>query len=200
MPSTELKTYHAKDRKTWRKWLEKNHAASSGIWLIYYKKTSGRKRLDYSDAVEEALCFGWIDSTTRPIDEEKYMQRFTPRKSKSGWSAINKQRIEKMISRGLMTASGIEKIEIAKKNGSWESLDKIYVPVDLLQIPEDLAKAFSKNKKARITFENFPPFTKRQFLYWVNSAKREETRKARIKQTILMSAANKRPGINGFKL
>ena len=200
MPPSELKTYFAKDRKAWRKWLEKNHAASSGIWLIYFKKTSGKKRLDYNDAVEEALCFGWIDSTTRPIDEEKYMQRFTPRKSKSGWSAINKQRIEKMISQDLMIAAGIEKIEMAKKDGSWESLDKIYAPVDLLHIPEDLAKLFSKNKKAKINFENFPPFTKRQFLYWINSAKREETRKARIKQAILMCAANKRPGINGFKL
>ena len=125
MLSSELKTCFAKDRKAWRKWLEKNHVASPGIWLIYYKKTSGKKRLEYNDAVEEALCFGWIDSTTRPIDEEKYMQRFTPRKSKSGWSAINKQRIEKMISQDLMIAAGIEKIEMAKKNGSWESLDKI---------------------------------------------------------------------------
>ena len=188
MPSSELKSFFARDRKAWRKWLEKNHVASSGIWLIYFKKTSGKKRLEYNDAVEEALCFGWIDSTTRPIDEEKYMQRFTPRKSKSGWSAINKQRIEKMISQDLMIAAGIEKIEMAKKDGSWESLDKIYAPIDLLHIPEDLAKLFSKNKKAKINFENFPPFTKRQFLYWINAAKREETRKARIKQAVLMCA------------
>ena len=195
MSSPELKTYYAKDRKAWRKWLEKNHAKSAGIWLIYYKKSSQKTRLEYNDAVEEALCFGWIDSTFRPIDDEKYMQRFTPRKPKSGWSGLNKQRIERMIGQGLMTPAGLEKIEIAKKNGSWESLDKIYAPIDLLQIPDDLEKAFLKNKKAKTNFHNFAPFARRQFLYWINAAKRDETRKARIKQAVLMCAANKKPGI-----
>lgn len=200
MPLSELKTFLAKNRRAWRKWLEKNHAKSPGVWLIYYKKTSGKKRLEYHDAVEEALCFGWIDSTSRPLDEEKYMQRFTPRRPKSGWSNLNKQRIERMIERGLMTMAGLEKIEIAKKNGSCESLDKIYAPVEQLEIPDDLAKAFSKNKKAKINFENFPVFTRRQFLYWINSARRDETRKARVKHAALMCAANKKPGIKGFKL
>jgi uncharacterized protein YdeI (YjbR/CyaY-like superfamily) len=195
MTSPELKTYYAKDRKAWRNWLEKNHAKSAGIWLIYYKKSSGKRRVEYNDAVEEALCFGWIDSTTRPIDDEKYMQRFTPRKPKSGWSGLNKQRIERMIQKGLMTSVGLEKIEIAKKNGSWESLDKIYAPIEQLQIPDDLEKAFSKNKKAKTNFHNFPVFARRQFLYWINAAKRDETRKARIKQAVLMCAANKKPGI-----
>jgi uncharacterized protein YdeI (YjbR/CyaY-like superfamily) len=200
MPLAELKTYFAKDRKAWRKWLEKNHATSPGIWLIYYKKTSSKKRLEYSDAVEEALCFGWIDSTARPMDEEKYMQRFTPRKPKSGWSNLNKQRIERMIEQSLMTAAGLEKIDSAKKNGSWESLDKIYVPVEQLQIPSDLAKEFSRNKKAKNNFENFAVFTRRQFLYWINAAKRDDTRKERIKLAVMMCAANKKPGIKGFKL
>ena len=200
MPAAELKTYFAKDRKAWRKWLEKNHATSPGIWLIYYKKISGKKRLEYNDAVEEALCFGWIDSTARPLDEEKYMQRFTPRKPKSGWSNLNKQRIERMIEQSLMTAAGLEKIDIAKKNGSWESLDKIYAPVEQLQIPSDLAKEFSRNKKAKNNFENFAVFTRRQFLYWINSAKRDDTRKERIKLAVMMCAVNKKPGIKGFKL
>jgi uncharacterized protein YdeI (YjbR/CyaY-like superfamily) len=200
MPFPELKTYYAKDRKAWRKWLEKNYAKSPGVWLIYYKKSSGKPRLEYNDAVEEALCFGWIDSTVRPIDNEKYMQRFTPRKPKSGWSGLNKQRIEKMIDQDLMTAAGLEKIEIAKKNGSWESLDKIYAPIEQLQIPADLEKAFSKHKTAKTNFHNFPIFTRRQFLYWLNAAKRDETRKARIKHAVLMCAANKKPSIKGFKL
>jgi len=195
MPS-ELKTYFAKDRNAWRKWLEKNHITSPGIWLIYYKKSSGKKRLDYNDAVEEALCFGWIDSTTRPIDQEKYMQRFTPRKPKSGWSGLNKKRIEKLKAEGLMTKAGFEKIEAAIKDGSWQSLDHI----DAVQLPEDLQKALSKNKKAKENFENFPLFTKKQFLYRINSAKRAETRKARIKLIVLMCAANKKPGIKGSKL
>ncbi len=200
MSSSELKTLYAKDRKAWRTWLEKNHAKSPGVWLIYYKKNSGKKRLEYNDAVEEALCFGWIDSTSRPLDEKKYMQRFTPRKIKSGWSSLNKERIQRMIDQGLMSAAGLAKIGIAKKNGSWESLDKIYAPVEQLEIPEDLAKAYSKNKKAKTNFENFPVFTRRQFLCWISSAKREETRKARVKHAVLMCAANKRPSIKGSKL
>ena len=124
------------------------------------------------------------------------MQRFTPRKSKSGWSRLNKQRIERMISQGLMTAAGIEKIELAKKNGSWESLDHI----DAIQLPDDFAKALSKNKKAKANFENFPQFTKKQFLYRINSAKRPETRKQRIQLLVKMAAANKKPSVEGFKL
>lgn len=200
MPASNLKSYYAKDRNAWRKWLEKNHAKSAGIWLIYYKKTSGKKRLEYNDAVEEALCFGWIDSTARPLDEERYMQRFTPRKSKSGWSRLNKQRIEKMTGHGLMTAAGLEKIDAAKRNGTWESLDQIYAPADQLQIPGDLNEALSKQNKAKANFENFAVFTRRQFLYWINASRREETRKARIKQAVLMCAQNKKPGIKGFKL
>ena len=192
----ELRSFHAKDRNAWRKWLEKNHIASPGVWLIYYKKSSGKIRLEYNDAVEEALCFGWIDSTSRPIDEEKYMQRFTPRKPKSGWSGLNKKRIEKLKAEGSMTKAGLEKIEAAIKDGSWNSLDHI----DAVQLPEDLQKALSKNKKAKDNFENFPLFTKKQFLYRINSAKRPATRKVRIKLTVKMAAANKKPTIEGFKL
>ena len=116
----ELKPYYAKNRKTWRKWPEKNYARSSGIWLIYYKKSSGKSRVPYDDAVEEALCFGWTDSTIRPLDEESYMQRFSSRKPKSGWSGLNKKRIEKVIAEGLMTKAGLEKIEAAKKRRKLE--------------------------------------------------------------------------------
>jgi uncharacterized protein YdeI (YjbR/CyaY-like superfamily) len=200
MPGSELKTFYAKDRKTWRRWLEKNHAKSPGIWLVYYKKASGKPRVTYNDAVEEALCFGWIDSTAKSLDEERYMQRFTPRKPKSGWSGINKERINKIIASGLMTEAGIVKIEAAKKDGSWNSLDKIYAPADQLLLPAELEKAFYRNKKAKTNFDNFPVFTRRQFLYWINVAKRPETRKARVKQAVLMSAANKKPGIKGFKM
>jgi uncharacterized protein YdeI (YjbR/CyaY-like superfamily) len=194
--SSQLKSYYAKDRKAWRKWLEKNHASSDGVWLIYNKKISGRKRLEYSDAVEEALCFGWIDSTVRPLDDERYMQRFTPRKPKSGWSALNKQRIEKMIGLNLMTKAGHEKVEEAKRTGAWEKLDHI----EALNLPEDFEKALSKNKKAKANFENFPQFTKKQFLYRINSARRPETRKERISLLVKMAAANKKPTVEGFKL
>src|SRR4030095_12876944 len=196
MPASEYKTTHPKTRKAWRKWLEKNHSTSPGVWLIYYKKSTGKAKLVYNDAVEEALCFGWIDSTLRPLDDERFMQRFTPRKPKSGWSGLNKKRIEKMIAEGLMTNAGIEKIEAAKKDGSWESLDHI----DAIQLPEDFEKAFSKNKKAKANFENFPPFAKKQFLYHINQAKTEATRKERIILCVKMAAANKKPSVAGFKL
>ena len=189
MPVSELKTFFAIDRKAWRKWLEKNHANSPDVWLIYYKKTSGKKRLEYNDAVEEALCFGWIDSTIRPIDDERYMQRFSQRKSKSGWSALNKRRIEKMIEQNLMTKPGLEKIEDAKKSGAWARLDQI----EALKLPEDFEKALSRNKRASVNFENFPQFAKKQFLYHINSAKRPETRKQRIRLLIKMAALNKKP-------
>ena len=197
MPSIELKKFHPKNRQAWRNWLEKNHVESPGVWLIYDKKSNGKKKnLIYNDAVEEALCFGWIDSTMRPVDDKKYMQRFTPRKPKSGWSGLNKKRIEKMIAGGFMSKAGLEKIVQAKKDGSWQSLDHI----DAIELPEDFAKALSKNKKAKLNFENFPPFTKKQFLYRINSAKRAETRKERIKLCVKMAAANKKPGVEGFKL
>jgi len=196
MAIAELKTFHPKSRKAWRSWLEKNHAKSPGIWLVYNKKSSGKSKLVYNDAVEEALCFGWIDSTMRPIDEEKYMQRFTPRKAKSGWSGLNKKRIEKMIEQGLMTQAGLDKIEEAKQNGSWESLDHI----DALQLPEDFEKALAKNKKAKKNFEKFPTFTKKMFLYRINSAKTAATRKERIILCVKMAAVNKRPTVEGFKL
>ena len=196
MTHQDHKTTHPKTRIAWRRWLEKNHSISPGIWLIYYKKSTGKAKLVYNDAVEEALCFGWIDSTARPLDDERYMQRFTPRKPKSGWSGLNKKRIEKMMAEGLMTKAGLEKIEAAKKDGSWESLDHI----DAIQPPEDFEMALSKNKKAKINFQNFPSFTKKQFLYHINSAKTEATRKERIILCVKMAAANKKPSIEGFKL
>lgn len=192
----DYKSTHPKTRSAWRKWLDKNHSTSPGVWLIYYKKSTGKAKLVYNDAVEDALCFGWIDSTMRPLDAERFMQRFTPRKPKSGWSGLNKKRIAKMIAEGLMTKAGLKKIEEAKKDGSWESLDHI----DAIQLPEDFEKALSKNKKARINFEKFPQFTKKQFLYRINSAKTDVTRKQRIILCVKMAGANKKPSIEGFKL
>ena len=190
------RSIHPKTRKAWRKWLEKNHSRSPGVWLIYDKKSTGKAKLVYNDAVEEALCFGWIDSTLRPLDDERFMQRYTPRKPKSGWSGLNKKRIEKMIAEELMTNAGLEKIEAAKKDGSWESLDHI----DAIQIPADFEKALFKNKRAKANFGNFPQFSKKQFLYHINQAKTEATRKQRIRLCVQMAAINKKPSVEGFKL
>lgn len=200
MPVADYKTTHPKTRSQWRKWLEKNHSASPGIWLIYYKKDSGKRRFDYADAIEEALCFGWIDSLPRKLDDERAMLKFTPRKPKSIWSKLNKQRIEKLIEQKLMTIAGINKIEEAKKNGSWNTLDSSDFHADNNSLPDDLKKVLDKNKKALANFLAFPPGYRKRFLFWIDSAKTPGTKAARIKQTLLMAATNKKPGLKGFKL
>jgi len=192
--------FHPKTRHAWRKWLEKNHAVAPGIWLIYYKKDTGKRRLSYAEAVEEALCFGWIDSLPRKLDEERTMLKFTPRKPKSVWSELNKKRIEQLIYAGLMTKAGLLRIELAKKNGSWDTLTNSDQHANKNTLPPDLEKALKKNKKALENFNAFSHSYRKRFFYWIDSAKRDETRKARIEQTILMAAANKKPGPTGFKL
>ena len=200
MPPPVYKTFFAKNRNVWRQWLEKNHAKSPGIWLIYYKRSSGKSSVSYNEAVEEALCFGWIDSLPRKLDDKKAMWKFTPRKTKSAWSELNKKRIENLLRKGLITNAGLMKIEASKKDGSWHILTASNTAVETNQLPVDLVKAFSKNKKALTNFKAFPPGYRRRFLFWIDSAKLPKTRMARVKQTVLMAAANKKPGIKGFKL
>jgi len=199
-PKQDYKTTHPKTRSDWRKWLEKNHATSPGIWMIYYKKETGKRKFDMAEAVEEALCFGWIDSVAQKLDNERTMQKFTPRKLKSVWSKINKQRIEKLIEQKLMTPAGLSKIEEAKENGSWDTLNSSDLHTDNNSMPDDLKKVLSKNKKALANFLGFPPSYRKRFLFWIDSAKTPTTKTARIKQTLLMAAANKKPGLKGFKL
>jgi uncharacterized protein YdeI (YjbR/CyaY-like superfamily) len=196
----DYKTYHPKNRKQWRQWLEKNHTTSPGIWMIYYKKESGKPRVSYDEAVEEALCFGWIDSLPRKLDNERAMLKFTPRKIKSVWSSLNKSRVERLIQLRLMTTAGFRKIEQAKKDASWNLLNATNYHTENNSLPDDLHKAFSKNKKAFENFTAFPAGYRSRFLFWIDSAKRPETRTSRIKQTVLMAAANKKPDIKGFKL
>jgi uncharacterized protein YdeI (YjbR/CyaY-like superfamily) len=176
METTGLKSYYAKHRKAWRNWLQKHHKTEPGVWLIYYKKDSGKTRVSYDDAVEEALCFGWIDSIMKPLDETRYMQKFTPRKIKSVWSALNKKRVEKLLEQKLMTAAGMEIIETGKQNGSWVQLDH----VEDFIVPPDLKKFFSKNKKVLKYFEGLGKFRQKQWLYRLHNAKLPETRAKRI--------------------
>jgi len=199
-PKQDYKATHPKTRSDWRKWLEKNHATAPGIWMIYYKKETGKRKFDMAEAVEEALCFGWIDSVAQKLDDERSMQKFTPRKPKSVWSKINKHRIEKLIDQKLMTPAGLAKIEQAKENGSWDTLNASDLHTDNNSMPDDLRKALSKNKKAMANFLAFPPSYRKRFLFWIDSAKSPATKAARIKQTHLMAAANKKPGLKGFKL
>ena len=180
-------THYAKDRKAWRKWLEKNHKTTAGIWLIYYKKDSGKTRVPYADAVEEALCFGWIDSTLNPIDEYCYMQLFTPRKPKSGWSKLNKERVDKLIEQGLMTPAGLEKIEAAKHHDTWNKLDHI----ESFTIPLQLKKAFAANKKAKKFFDTLSNTNRKYILYYIHNAKDEEKKAKRIEEIITAANENK---------
>ncbi|MFN6563953.1 MAG: YdeI/OmpD-associated family protein [Nostoc sp. ChiSLP01] len=185
----EFLTFCPNSREEWRKWLEKNHLTSSGVWLIYYKVKSGKPSVRYSEAVKEALCFGWIDSKVKSLDAERYMQIFTPRKPNSVWSKLNKQYIEELIEEGLIAKAGLEKIAIAKQNGAWNSLDAI----EALTIPSDLNQALEANKTAKDYFEAFSNSSKKNILFWIESAKRPETRLKRIEQTVNSAAHNKSP-------
>lgn len=188
MPSSELKSFYAKNRKAWRKWLEKNHLKEEGVWLIYYKKGSGKTRVSWEQAVEEALCFGWIDSISKPIDEEKYKQKFTPRKLTSVWSAINKKKIESLVEQGLMMPAGLKIIDAAKQNGSWIKLDS----VENFEIPPELKKILERNKKVAAHFEQLSKFRRKQWLYRINNAKLPETKKKRLEELREEAKLNKK--------
>jgi uncharacterized protein YdeI (YjbR/CyaY-like superfamily) len=165
-----------KSRATWRTWLQKHHASSSGVWLVFAKKHSGIATLSYDDAVEEALCFGWIDSLMKPVDDRFYMQLFTPRKPKSLWSHSNKARVKHLRAKGLMKPAGEAAIARAKKCGAWTALSA----PESRRMTADLRKALDADPIAQ---ENWPAFTdsqRKQFLYWLHSAKRPETRASRI--------------------
>ena len=187
------KTLYITTRAKWRKWLEKNHNTEKEIWLIYYKKHTGKPRIPYDDAVEEALCFGWIDSIIKRLDDEKYVQKFTPRKGKSKWSELNMKRAKKMIREGRMTKAGLAKFKEIEKN--IEKRLKVNPSMKKLIIPVDLKRALATNKKARDNFNNFAPGYKKLYIRWITDAKRKETREKRIKQTVIWSAQNKKPGM-----
>ncbi len=173
-------------RAEWRAWLAANHGRTEGIWLITYKKHPHRPYVSYNDTVEEALCFGWIDSKPNKLDDARTMLWFAPRKPGTGWSALNKQRIATLIEAGQLMPPGLAKIEVAKQDGSWASLDAI----ERLEIPPDLAAALAENETALANFEAFPRSAKRGILEWIASAKRAETRDRRIAETVELAAQN----------
>lgn len=192
--STKIDTFesvHAQDRRAWRKWLEKNHASAKGVWLEYFKKSSGKPSVTVEEAVEEALCFGWIDSKMKPIDAERFRQVFTPRKTKSIWSKINKARVAKLIKAGLMTPAGLERVKASKRDGSWNRLDA----VEALVMPEDFRTALRANPTAEKNFTAFNDSAKKIILWWIVSAKRPETREKRIRETVALAEKNVKAGL-----
>jgi len=182
----KIQAYYFKNNTEWRDWLHKNHKQEEGIYLIFYKIAHEKESMRWEEAVQVALCYGWIDSTVKSLGDGKRRQYFCPRKPKSVWSKINKDYIKELSLNKLMHESGLKSIEIAKANGSWSALDNVEKGI----VPEDLQKAFDKNPKA---FENYQSFTRGQrksYLYWLNQAKRPETKQKRIKEIVRLCMNN----------
>lgn len=170
-----------KDRAEWRAWLSSNHGKKNEFWLVFYKKASRKKGISYEEALEEALCYGWIDSLMRKLDEERRVIRFSPRKEKSFWSARNKATVDRLIAARQMTEFGLRKIEAAKRNGSWTKLDAIDIR---LEVPQDLLDALAAKKGLREKFDALSRTRKKQYSFWVGDAKRPETRAKRIAEAV----------------
>ena len=181
-----------RNRHEWRKWLEENGSSSDGIWMILYKKHTGRECIPYVEAVEEALCFGWIDGKIKRINDEYYIQSYTPRRQRSRWSKYNVERVEKLIKEGRMTPPGID------------AYKKIFENPHLIYdnrasgdpaIPDDLLLALRNNRAAFENFARFSPSARRIYIEWLNSSKKPETRLRRISKIVEAASRNQRPGI-----
>ena len=190
-PDTYPQTQPA-SRAAWRQWLAEHHASAPGVWLVYGKKTSGQPSVRYAEAVEEALCFGWIDSHPRKLDADRAQLLFTPRQPKSGWSRVNKERLVRLEAAGLLLPAGLAAIARAKANGAWESLDA----AEAGQVPEDLAAALAANEVAGANFVAFSLSGRQMLLSWVLGAKRPETRAGRVAEVVRMAALNKRANVD----
>lgn len=187
-----MKQLYVTNRDQWRDWLSNNHAAEAGIWLIFYKKETFKPTIAYEAAVEEAICFGWIDSIIKKIDAARYARKFTPRSEKSKWSPLNKKRANKMIKQGRMTEVGLAKIKTAKKTGLWDKDARPRIPLD---IPPEFAKALSHNKKAKENFDKLAPSYRKHYIGWITVAKRPETKKRRIDESIALLEKGKKLGL-----
>jgi len=180
--------YHAETRSQWRAWLDANHRTTPGVWLCSWRATTERPRCPYPEVVEEALCFGWIDSTVTILDDDRGLQLLTPRKPKSGWTRLNRRRVADMEAAGLMADAGRRSVEVAKGNGWWT----IYDPVEDLVEPDDLAAALDANDAARVTWDGFPASARKVMLWWVISAAREDTQARRIATIVAKAAEGER--------
>jgi uncharacterized protein YdeI (YjbR/CyaY-like superfamily) len=189
MPPKDVETFCPKSQKEWRRWLKKNHQSKQSIWLILYKKESNKPTIGWSGAVDEALCFGWIDSTRRSLDKERFMQFFGKRKAKGTWSKVNKDKVKQLVDAGLMTKAGLDSIETAKQNGSWAILDG----VEELKIPVDLARAFKTQPGSRDYFVSLSKSVRKSILQWLVLAKRSETRQKRITEIAELAAQKLKP-------
>ena len=189
MPANEIATYYAPDRQQWRAWLKRNHQSKQAVWLVCYKKIAGMPTVTWSYSVDEALCFGWIDSKRIPLDENRFLQFFAKRKSKGTWSKVNKAKIDRLINEKRMTKAGYETIEKAKQNGSWTILDD----VEELKIPRDLQTAFKKWRGAKLFFTGLSKSTRKAILQWLILAKKPATRQKRITEIAELASQKQTP-------
>lgn len=180
-----------RDRDAWRAWLQGQHAMYKEAWLVIKKNHITDPGVFYAEAVEEALCFGWIDGAMKSATGEFYYLRFSPRKRGSIWSVSNQKRVEGLIALGKMTDAGMAKVREAQENGEWEAA---IAREDTSSLPDDLKRALEGNPAARANFEKLPASQKKQFLHWIWSAKRDETRRKRIRETVELAATDKRLG------
>jgi len=178
------------DRADWRQWLERNHATARGVWVISWRSHTGKARLAYDALVEEALCFGWVDSREQPVDDERLMQLVTPRRAGSAWARSNKERVARLERAGAMALAGRKVVEAAKADGSWSRYDS----AEALQIPADLGSALAANAAAARNFDAFTDAAKRTILRRLIDAKRPETRQKRIAETVRLAATNEKAG------
>ncbi|MET0463297.1 MAG: YdeI/OmpD-associated family protein [Chitinophagaceae bacterium] len=185
----EVEIFYPANAKEWRQWLKKNHRSRQSVWVIYYKKQTGRPSVTHSEAVDEALCFGWIDSTRVSLGNDQFKQFFCQRKPTSVWSKINKAKVQELIDAKKMMPAGLESIERAKENGSWSTLDE----VEELKIPADLSKAFRHHAGSKVFFTGLSKSVKKMMLQWLVLAKRPETREKRIEEIASNAGKGQRP-------
>lgn len=188
--SDEFQTLTFETQAKFRSWLAKNHSKEPGLWIRYAKKASGIKTIVYQEAVEEALCYGWIDGKVRTVDENYYIQRFTPRRSKSKWSRINRDKAEKLIESGKMKPAGLAEVERAKADGRWEAA---YESPSNMTVPDDFSKALKKSAAAWKFWESLNKSNRYAILYQIRDAKKPETRARRIAKFVDMLKAEQKP-------
>ena len=188
-----MKTLHVTERSTWREWLQANGEKEKEIWLIFFKKHTGKSRLAYDDAVEEALCFGWIDSIVKRLDEERYAQKFTPRNRGSKWSDLNISRAKKMIAAGLMTAAGLALIDPALLRR--QPTPRPASPPEVQPIPPYIRAGLDSDQKAAAFFASLAPSHRRLYVSWVDSAKKEETKQRRLAEMLATLRAKRKLGL-----
>ena len=184
-------TLYVTSREEWRTWLVKHHESESHVWLVYYKKPTGRPRIPYDDAVEEALCFGWIDSIVRRIDDARFAQKFTPRKDCTNWSALNQRRVRKLLREGRMTKAGLAKVDLAALGDEPEAKPA----KRQIALPPFMRLALRANPRAWEHFQNLAPSYRRLYIAWIMDAKKEETRARRLREAVALLEQNKKLGL-----